>query len=311
MVVLACAALVACGDAATPAPGTTQGSAPAGANGLIVLSGKRTTVNDAGLYTVQPDGSGLTHIMNTVDGDVTPSIAKDGRTIVFSDKDAAITVINADGTGRRQLTPASDDNANPPVPGHDLPVIAPNGTKIAFLQDRNPGHFHDLYVAGIDGTNPTLVQAVAEHDETTIHPSFSDDGTEIVYEDIVAPDTARGIFTVRVDGTMREKVGTLPSGAVGDLEPSWSRDGQRIAFSEKVGELHAIFVEQLDGSGHQRVSGPDPANDTQPSWSQDSKRIVYEMGTGGAIGISGADGSDPRNLGLVGEFHTPRWATGS
>jgi TolB protein len=304
---VACLGLVACGETGTPAPTTAVTSAaPAVANGPIVVSGKRAA--DAGLYFMQSDGTGLTFIPNTVADDVTPSISRDGRIIVFSDKDAAVTTINVDGTGRKVI--ATGHNEATGSPGRDLPIISPDGTKVAYLQDHDPGHTHDIYVANIDGTNPKMVQALTETDETTIHPSFSPTGTEIVYEDIVAPDTAQGIFTVKIDGTLRQKVGMLPAGASADVQPSWSPDGQRVAFSEKLGELHGIFVEKLDGSGRQRVSGPAPADDTQPSWSQDSQKLVYEM-KGGAIGISGVDGSNPTKLALTGEFHAPRWAAGS
>jgi TolB protein len=84
------------------------------------------------------------------------SWSPDGTRIAFSDRATTgndswpvhLYVINADGTGRRDLTEAQ--------PGSALfPAWSPDGTKIAFVTDRDDDEA--LYVMDADGSNPRRI----------------------------------------------------------------------------------------------------------------------------------------------------------
>jgi Tol biopolymer transport system component len=108
----------------------------------------------ADIYTINPDGTGLTDITNT------PSFTEasfdwspDGSRIVFdghagpsdSSGDYDIYVMNRDGSGRTDLTPD-------PASFDSDPLWAPDGSRILFHSTRSPGGF---FLMKPDGTSPS------------------------------------------------------------------------------------------------------------------------------------------------------------
>ena len=96
--------------------------------------------------------------------DAEGAYSRDGKQIAYchvdevpaSEGDAAaqapnpdIYVMNADGTGKRQITSA---------PGYDGgPFISPDGNWIVFRSDRKKAHYLQIHVIGIDGKNEVEV----------------------------------------------------------------------------------------------------------------------------------------------------------
>ena len=79
---------------------------------------------------------------------MTGAYSPDGLKLVFSnntDGDYEIYVMNADGTGVRQLTHNSSNDQQP--------SWSPDGKQIAFTSNRD-GDF-DIYVMNADGTTPS------------------------------------------------------------------------------------------------------------------------------------------------------------
>jgi Tol biopolymer transport system component len=87
----------------------------------------RTTPELAGIWTVKPDGSGLSQLTSWT-GDAQPRWSPDGTRLAFespggaTDGSHAIFLVNADGTGRRRLTDGPDQN----------PTWSPDGKWIIF-----------------------------------------------------------------------------------------------------------------------------------------------------------------------------------
>jgi Tol biopolymer transport system component len=116
---------------------------------------------NAQIYTIHPDGSGVSRITDDVYYDFDPSWSPDGSRIAFAsarDGYSDIYTINTDGTGLTRLT---DD------PGVDRwPTWSPDGRKIAFISSRDdlgdPGYCGgdprcnlEIYVMNADGTQET------------------------------------------------------------------------------------------------------------------------------------------------------------
>jgi TolB protein len=110
------------------------------------------------IYVMNADGSNQTRLTHTGTASE-PNWSPDGTKIVFSGSSttqnvsrSTISVINADGTGLREINTSKD------ILGKSKPVWSPDGTKIAF----EGGEFTDrsgngIYVTNADGSNTVLI----------------------------------------------------------------------------------------------------------------------------------------------------------
>jgi dipeptidyl aminopeptidase/acylaminoacyl peptidase len=120
---------------------------------------------------------------------------------------ADIFVTNADGTGRRRLTnnPAKDIG----------PTWSPDGTKIAFISDRDRAGDFEIYVMNADGSG---VKRLTDAPGSSGFPAWSPDGSKIAFASDRAGDFE--IYVMIADGT---GVRRLTNDPAADLGPAWSR----------------------------------------------------------------------------------------
>src|SRR5256885_15474540 len=176
---IALAAALASGGAAP-----TATSAIPGVNGhLLVASGQRHRM---ALFAMQPRNGDRLLLNYGTDQDA--SYSPDGTKIAFMnnyDGDYEICVMNADGTGIKQLTKNSATDT--------YPTWSPDGTKIAFTSNRD-GDF-DIWVMNADGSEQTNITS----DDAWVDdaPRWSPDGRSIAIEtdryggvsvELIAPD---------------------------------------------------------------------------------------------------------------------------
>ena len=192
-----------------------------------------------------------------------------------SDGNEDIWIVNADGTGARNLT-------NHPG-GDSHPSWSPDGRRIVFCSTRDDGKHDDLYVINVDGTG---LKRLTETDNLwNTFPSFAPDGRRILFRRLFGERTEEGmlfnseIMVANVDGTDAKDISRDPDF---DGWPAWSPDGTRIAFSSNRSDTYQIYVMNADGSGLFRAV-ESPYTDVRPQWLPDGSGLVFNREHDGRI----------------------------
>ena len=214
---------------------------------IAFIAGFTIFIQDADAQAISESA---TPIFNSFNGHLAaPSWSPDGSQIAFrSDVETPsglvdrIFVINADGSGLRQLTP--DDPSS-----DDAPTWSPDGTRLIFTRNGV------LQVINADGTGLTPLP----NDDLSSSPDWSPDGGRVVY---ASPTPGFGIRIRNADGSNPVTVTTQS----GDSHPRWAPDNQRLVFVRMVDGRSQLFVVNANGTGEARLS-TGTGQHTDPSWS--------------------------------------------
>ena len=175
--------------------------------GKIAFNARPAGAANNDIYVVSSDGSGLVDVTNASGNDVWPAWSTDGSKIVFvSDRTGLnqVWIMNADGSGQRQLTFDSTKK-------DQTPEWSPDGTKIAYTVDVSTTVAGgDIWVMNADGSDQQPITSGPERD---FGPVWSPDGTQIAFLDF----GSRTVFVMNSDGTGRLAV--HPGGV--QFVPAW------------------------------------------------------------------------------------------
>jgi TolB protein len=260
------------------------------------------------LYVMKPDGSGKRRLARRFWVSRLGSLvwSPDRRKLVFSahvSRSAAcdgagsckpeIFVINADGSGLRQLTRNAVVDREP--------AWSPDGQKIAFESWRD-GADANIYVMNADGSDQ---QNLTPKPGDQGGPRWSPDGRAILFTAVPpgpprsgSPWPFRGdVDVMNADGSGQRNL--THTGESGEFDPSWSPDGRNITFSRLAGPPWGvrIIVMNADGRGKRAVtpkfarSGDRGLTGTS---SPDGRRIAFDEDD--AIYVINTDGSGLRRL---------------
>ncbi len=208
------------------------------------------------------------------------------RNIAFDNYE--IYVMDADGGNRENLSNH---------PRHDMdPDWSPDGTKIAFISDRNGGEYQ-IYVMDADGTNQIRL---TDGPWMKRYPDWSPDGGKIAFS---VDDFENHIAVMDADGKNQVMLEQDAWGA------SWSPDGDKIAFVSRRNGSNEIYLIGADGQGLERLTD-DFLGGANLSFSHDGRRIAYySFEEFHHIYVMGADGKNRKRLTHNQEHHFhPAWS---
>ncbi len=220
-----------------------------------------------------------------------PEWSPDGRQIAMS-SDFGTYVINADGTGLRQLTSDGPTTyQGKPARKYDgAPAWSPDGTKIAFARDfavtveGGQNSTSEIYVMNSDGT---AVHALTQLGDVTRgisgagSPRWSPGGSTIAFlsESAVGPKTLGGPQIVDVMSADGSDVHTLvscrqlPSPCVSLDSVTWSSDGRQLAFDTEGPPTNSslmgpgkLFIVNADGTDATAILDLGSGGDASAAW---------------------------------------------
>jgi dipeptidyl aminopeptidase/acylaminoacyl peptidase len=263
-------------------------AATPGVNGhLLVASGQR---HEMTLFAMQPRNNGDRLPLN-YGTDQGASYSPDGTRIAFMnnyDGDFEICVMNADGTGVRQLTKNSAVDA--------YPTWSPDGSKIAFTSNRD-GDL-DIYVMNADGSDQ--INITSDDPASDDFPRWSPDGRFIAIETDHYGGVSVALLTP--DGKLQATVGSV---AYATFFGSWSPDGKSLLVDSDSGGDFDIYRYDLYGGGplqwslmQPKVVSDDNAAEGSAIWSPDGKQIAFSSNRDGdfEIYVMNADGGPQRQI---------------
>src|SRR5437899_1108797 len=204
------------------------------------------------LALMNADATGLTKIGRAA-FDGSPAWSPDGRWIAFRSENQGpygpfgrIFVINADGTGLRQVTPDTPDYTF-----DDGPTWSPDGKRIAFARNGL------LYVINVDGSALTALPTAPDGAR---YPAWSPDGAHIPY---AGQSGSWPIYIANADGSNLIRVTT---DAAQKEMPRWSPDEQQLVFARVLNGIFQLFRINIDGTAEVKLSATTVSEDW-PSWS--------------------------------------------
>lgn len=211
----------------------------------VLYDADRTS--DWDIYTQPARGGGAPVDLTpkTESQDYEGAWSPDGSRIAFvsdrASKNTQLFVMNADGTGVRQLT---HDALS-----HELPGWSPDGKTILF--DTSAKNQGDIYAIGDDGSGQVRLTS-SKRDEWGAR--WSPDGRWIAFTTEVSfgsfdPEARGKLWLMHPDGSGAHQI---PKQSEDDISwPTWSRDSTRLSYSDTRGDC-GIYSVGIDGT-HRRV----------------------------------------------------------
>jgi Tol biopolymer transport system component len=269
---------------------------------------------DTKIHVMKPDGSD-DHVLTRLEKYASyAAFSPDGHKMAFvAGTPSQLFVMDSDGANVRQLTKSSKHV--------HFVAFSPDGKRIACIdrdhKDQEAQRTNALYVIDAGGGEPMrLVERFTGVQRP--RPAFTPDGGAIVFDKVDDPsqEFAGAYGTYSVNLKTRETT-RLPIPIVASpSQLQYSRDGSRITYVlTEEGSHPALYVADASFSNARKLVELNANDDVAPSFSPDGRPIAYtdavsKFGSGKAIFVVSADGSDRRQVSKPGdeEIQTaPSW----
>lgn len=197
-----------------------------------------------------------------------------------------ICIMNADGSGRRQLT-------NLPSTAF-YPSLSPNGQTVYFSSNQS-GTF-EIYSIDINGNG---LKRLTNSIGSLYAPELSPDGERIIFT-----SNGNGLWVMNPDGSNPRAI-TFKD----DIDPTWSPDGSMIAFASSRSGTRQLYVANANGKNVEQVTDLNNMGG-RSSWSPDGTKLAFYRGPSGDrdIYVINIDGSGLQRLTNGGDNLGPSWS---
>ncbi|WP_029215410.1 TolB family protein [Kallotenue papyrolyticum] len=290
--------------------------------GLPIFFGSKRSTAEFNIYAMDQSGNNQTalspgekeslpfSVLRSWDGDEVRLIGDSKR---YNDKRQLISIkpYGTVSTTRLHTSNANDYNAS----------VSPDGTKIAFVSDRdgNP----ELYLLNIGSTaEPTrLTDTIGCINQ---YPTWLPDGSGLVYESncqggnfeiyraslSYGQDMLNELTVTRLISPVPNESTRLTNNTTDDRYPRVSPDGRLIAFTATRDGNPEIYTMTIDG-GQQTRRTSSNGEDLAPSWAPNNLQLVFSSNRDGDFEIysMNVDGSNQVQLTNNGQADQwPIWA---
>jgi len=239
--------------------------------------------NNLEIFVMAVDGSAQRNLTQTPVSDSEGQWSPDGSMIAYQSGPHSsadhLWVINADGSGKRQIT--ADTTAF-----NHSPCWSPDGSRITFEWSHkdtqgNYDGYGEIHLINIDGAGEINLVSNA------VEPEWCPDGSMLAFR------RQDFNFVINSDGSgLRSILPNEPNIYLGDV--TWSPDGRQITFVQYTEQTGNIYVINKDGSGKTKLTQFTNGGVDAITWCNDGKRIAFSHE--GALYIIKPDGSDLRKI---------------
>jgi Tol biopolymer transport system component len=228
-------------------------------------------IRDGDVYKMRPDGSAVQRL-TSLPADTSAAFdawSPDARRIMFDvlppDAPAQIWVMNADGSGLRQLV-------NDPEFDAFTPSFSPDGRHVIFVRCGEIGCA--IHRVRTDGTRLQSITSF-QPDSSDWAPTYSPDGERIAFGSFGRGGVDAATYVMHADGTHIRLV-TPPDLQI--LGGDWSPDGSRLTSGSNCCNPSNgdIFTFKPNGRGLTQLMDTPDENDVGSSWSPDGRSIAFE-----------------------------------
>jgi Tol biopolymer transport system component len=282
-------------------------AALAGANGRIYFSALAPGASVADVWSVNPDGTGLTNLTDLPGGPGEghdPSAAPNGLVAfaVGTGTAGEIWAMNADGSSPRRLT--NDGFAD------RMPAVSPDGARIAFASGRGGPTGADLWTMAADGSDQRPLLTGFGED---LWPQYSADGEHVVLATNAAGNFDIAYVTV-ADAPLTSAIPTTSRSPLDETEPAIQPSLARMGYTQSDPANPASSDIQTaysnDGTDEYPLAVDPARSERSPAFSPDGTEVVYIDGGGLVTATAGGLSPTPLAIAPASSPADPDWAVG-
>jgi hypothetical protein len=211
-------------------------------DGLTIAFASLRGGNGTGIYLMSGDGTGIRPLVHRSNFDGSPAWSPDGTRLAFRSMTdgpygayGRIWVVNADGTGLRQVSPDVDSTT---YVYDDDPDWLPDGHRVLYNRFGHP------YIVDVDKGVVTPV-AIPDSLAPANNLRLSPDGDRVAF---MSWATGNGdLYVIDLDGSNLVRLTTDPAQ---EGAPVWSPDGTQLLFARVAnGTFHLYTMSVAAGGG--------------------------------------------------------------